>query len=92
MEEFLGIVDIVWQYVQVVTELGMTIELAGLLAQKGLMLAPAARGDNSRASCKSFMLTRMLILTDQGSSYITSFMLHELFTIARFRRVVEPLA
>jgi hypothetical protein len=45
LEEFLGVIDIVWQYVQVVAELGITIELAGRLAQKGLMLAPAGGGD-----------------------------------------------
>jgi hypothetical protein len=45
LEEFLGVVDVIRQYVQVVAELGMTIELARLLAQKGLMLAPAGGGD-----------------------------------------------
>jgi len=45
LEEFLVVVDVIRQYVQVVAELGMTIELAGLLAQKGLMLVSAARAD-----------------------------------------------
>jgi hypothetical protein len=45
LEEFLAVVDVIRQYVQVVAELGMTIELARLLAQKGLMLAPAAGAD-----------------------------------------------
>jgi len=44
-EEFLAVVDVIRQYVQVVAELGMTIELARLLAQKGLMLAPAVDAD-----------------------------------------------
>ena len=41
LEEFLAIVDVIRQFVQVVAELGMPIELAGLFAQKGLMLVPA---------------------------------------------------
>ena len=45
LEEFLAVVDVIRQYVQVVAELGMIIELARLLAQKGLMLAPAAGSD-----------------------------------------------
>jgi hypothetical protein len=44
-DEFLAVVDVIRQYVQVVAELGMTIELARLLSQKGLMLAPAAGAD-----------------------------------------------
>jgi hypothetical protein len=41
-EEFLGIVNVIRQYVQVVTKLGMPIELARLLAQKNLVLVTAA--------------------------------------------------
>ena len=44
-EVFLAVVDVIRQYVQVVAELGMTIELARLLAQIGLMLAPVADAD-----------------------------------------------
>jgi hypothetical protein len=45
LEEFLVVVYVIGQYVQVVAELGMPIELAGPFAQKGLMLVPAARAD-----------------------------------------------
>ena len=45
LQEFVAVVDVIRQYVQVVAELGMTIELAGLLAQKGLMLVSAAGAD-----------------------------------------------
>ena len=45
LEEFLVVVDVIRQYIQIVAELGMPIELAGLLAQKGLMLVLAARAD-----------------------------------------------
>ena len=45
LQEFVAVVDVIRQYVQVVAELGMTIELAGLLAQKGLMLVSAASAD-----------------------------------------------
>jgi hypothetical protein len=44
-EEFLAVVDVIRQYVQVVAELGMTIERARLLAQKSPMLTPAAGAD-----------------------------------------------
>jgi hypothetical protein len=42
LKEFLAVADVIRQYVRIVTEPGMTIELARLLAQKGLMLAPVA--------------------------------------------------
>jgi hypothetical protein len=42
---FIAVVDIVGHYVEIVAELGLIIELARLLAQKGLMLAPATGGD-----------------------------------------------
>ena len=45
LQEFVAVVDVIRQYVQVVAELGMTIELAGLLAQKRLMLVSAAGAD-----------------------------------------------
>ena len=45
LEEFLAVADVIRQYVQVVAELGMTIELARLPAQKGLMLVPAVGAD-----------------------------------------------
>jgi hypothetical protein len=44
-QKFLGVVDVIRQYVEVIAELGMTIELARLLAQKNLMLAPAGGAD-----------------------------------------------
>jgi hypothetical protein len=43
----------------------MIIELARLLAQKGLMLVVAAGGREFEASRMSFKLTRMVILTDE---------------------------
>ena len=45
LEEFLTVADVIRQFVRVVPELGMTIELARLLAQKGLMLVPAVGAD-----------------------------------------------
>jgi hypothetical protein len=45
LEEFLAVADVIRQYAQVIAEPGMTIELARLPAQKGLMLAPAAGAD-----------------------------------------------
>src|SRR3984893_3138520 len=45
VEEFLAVADVIRQYVRVVPELGMIIELARLLAQKGLMLVPAVGAD-----------------------------------------------
>jgi hypothetical protein len=54
---------VIRQYVQVVVEFGTIVELARLLAQKGLMLVAAACGANSKASCMSFKLTRIVILT-----------------------------
>src|SRR6202040_1151599 len=50
LKEFLAVADVIRQYVQVVAELGMTIELARLLAQKGFMLAPAAGADEFEGS------------------------------------------
>jgi hypothetical protein len=60
-EEFLAVVDVIRQTVQVVAELGMIIELARLLAEKSLMLLPAAGADEF----EGFKLTRMVILTDE---------------------------
>ena len=65
-EEFLAVVDVIRQYVQVVAELGMTIELARLLAQKGLMLAPAAGADEFERFPYVLKLTGMVILADEG--------------------------
>jgi hypothetical protein len=44
-EEFLVVVDVIRQTVQLVAELGMIIELARLLAEKSPMLIPAAGTD-----------------------------------------------
>src|ERR1700732_2845879 len=50
LEEFLAVADVIRQYVQVVAELGMTIELARLLAQKGFVLAPTTGADEFEGS------------------------------------------
>jgi hypothetical protein len=44
-EEFIVVVDVIRQTVQVVAELGTIIQLARLLAEKRLMLLPAAGAD-----------------------------------------------
>jgi hypothetical protein len=58
LEEFLAAADVIRQFVQVIGEFGTPIDLARLLARKGLMLAPAALAQtNSKASSMSFKLT-----------------------------------
>jgi hypothetical protein len=65
-EEFIAVVDVIRQTVQVViAELGMIIDLARLLAEKSLMFLPAAGADDSKASRMSFKLTRMVILSGE---------------------------
>jgi hypothetical protein len=44
-EKFLAVVDVIRQCVQVVAQIGMTIELVRLLTQKSLMLASAGSAD-----------------------------------------------
>jgi hypothetical protein len=44
LQEFVAVANVVWQFVQIVDELGVVINLARLLAQKRFMFASAANG------------------------------------------------
>jgi hypothetical protein len=56
---YLGVIDVIRQWVQVVDELRMTIGFARLLAEISVVLAVAGGTDDSKASCRSFKLTIM---------------------------------
>jgi hypothetical protein len=66
LKEFLAVADVIRQYVQVVAEPGMTIELARLLAQKGPCSLPSPAHTNSKAPSMSFKLTGTVILANEG--------------------------
>jgi hypothetical protein len=66
LKEFLAVVDVIRQYVQVVVEIGMTIEFARLLAQKGLMLATTAGADEFECFPYVFQADRHVILANEG--------------------------